>query len=36
MTNDLVFPENGEPEEIIAFIDMHGHSRNKNTFIYGP
>ena len=23
-------------EDIIAFIDMHGHSRKKNTFIYGP
>jgi len=24
------------PEEIMAFIDMHGHSRKKNVFIYGP
>ena len=23
-------------EEILAFIDMHGHSRKKNVFIYGP
>ena len=23
-------------EDIIAFIDMHGHSRKKNVFIYGP
>lgn len=24
------------PDDIIAFIDMHGHSRKKNVFIYGP
>ena len=23
-------------EEILAFVDMHGHSRKKNVFIYGP
>lgn len=23
-------------EDIMAFIDMHGHSRKKNVFIYGP
>ena len=23
-------------EEIMAFVDMHGHSRKKNVFIYGP
>lgn len=23
-------------EDIVAFIDMHGHSRKKNVFIYGP
>ena len=23
-------------EDILAFIDMHGHSRKKNVFIYGP
>ena len=30
----------GEPEtineDIMAFIDMHGHSRKKNVFVYGP
>jgi len=30
---------NGEPEvgdeDIVGFIDMHGHSRKKNVFIYG-
>ena len=24
------------PDDIVAFIDMHGHSRKKNVFIYGP
>ena len=23
-------------KSIIAFIDMHGHSRKKNVFMYGP
>lgn len=23
-------------DEVFAFIDMHGHSRKKNVFIYGP
>ena len=23
-------------DDIIAFVDMHGHSRKKNVFIYGP
>ena len=23
-------------EDILAFVDMHGHSRKKNVFIYGP
>mgnify|MGYP001947067967 CR=1 FL=1 len=23
-------------DEILAFLDMHGHSRKKNVFIYGP
>ena len=23
-------------EDIMAFIDMHGHSRKKNVFVYGP
>lgn len=23
-------------DDLIAFIDMHGHSRKKNVFIYGP
>ena len=23
-------------EDIMAFVDMHGHSRKKNVFIYGP
>ena len=36
MTSDLVFKKSGESEDIIAFIDMHGHSKKKNTFIYGP
>ena len=25
-----------QAEDVIAFVDMHGHSRKKNTFIYGP
>ena len=25
-----------QDEDIMAFIDMHGHSRKKNVFIYGP
>jgi hypothetical protein len=25
-----------EPEPITAFIDIHGHSRKKSIFIYGP
>jgi hypothetical protein len=25
-----------EPEPISAFIDIHGHSRKKSVFIYGP
>lgn len=25
-----------QEEDIYAFIDMHGHSRKKNVFIYGP
>ena len=25
-----------EGEDIMTFIDMHGHSRKKNVFIYGP
>ena len=25
-----------EGEDILTFIDMHGHSRKKNVFIYGP
>ena len=33
-------PENdeddGEENSVFAFIDMHGHSRKKNVFIYGP
>lgn len=28
--------EDGNDEDILAFIDMHGHSRKKNVFIYGP
>ena len=23
-------------EDIMAFVDMHGHSRKKNVFVYGP
>lgn len=43
MCEDLLF---GDPaknfgpitsvDDIVAFIDMHGHSRKKNVFIYGP
>lgn len=47
LANDLVYgpgeeskKDADEPEvmneEIMAFIDMHGHSRKKNVFIYGP
>jgi hypothetical protein len=25
-----------EENHILAFIDMHGHSRKKNAFMYGP
>jgi hypothetical protein len=25
-----------EENNIMAFIDMHGHSRKKNVFMYGP
>ena len=25
-----------EPEAIASFIDMHGHSRKKSVFFYGP
>ena len=28
--------EEKKEQEIFAFIDMHGHSRKKNVFIYGP
>ena len=27
---------NRDGKEIVSFIDMHGHSRKKNVFIYGP
>jgi murein tripeptide amidase MpaA len=30
---DLNVPDENE---IMAFIDMHGHSRKKNVFMYGP
>ena len=23
-------------DDIAAFVDMHGHSRKKNVFVYGP
>jgi len=23
-------------EDILCFVDMHGHSRKKNVFVYGP
>lgn len=36
LTSELINGKNGESEDILAFIDMHGHSRKKNTFIYGP
>jgi cytosolic carboxypeptidase protein 2/3 len=40
LVSSIVYP-NGEDEapendKIYAFIDMHGHSRKKNVFIYGP
>jgi len=25
-----------QDEDIMAYVDMHGHSRKKNVFIYGP
>jgi len=25
-----------EKSQVLAFVDMHGHSRKKNSFIYGP
>ena len=28
--------QNSSDDKIFAFIDMHGHSRKKNVFIYGP
>lgn len=33
----LEIKQNSEEDDpIVAFIDMHGHSRKKNVFIYGP
>jgi murein tripeptide amidase MpaA len=36
----LIKEEKGDPEskesQILAFVDMHGHSRKKNVFMYGP
>ena len=29
-------PDPTETKKILAFIDMHGHSRKKNVFMYGP
>lgn len=29
-------PDPESKEQILAFIDMHGHSRKKNVFMYGP
>jgi len=36
MIEELVYPKNGEAKEVLALVDMHGHSRKKNTFVYGP
>ena len=36
LTSELINSKDLEPEDIIALVDMHGHSRKKNTFVYGP
>jgi len=44
LVSQIVYPEGKsedaqqppEEERVFAFIDMHGHSRKKNVFIYGP
>jgi cytosolic carboxypeptidase protein 2/3 len=43
IVHNICFPDGEEeegvvPEEdkVFAFIDMHGHSRKKNVFVYGP
>lgn len=36
LISDIVNSEDQEDNEIFAYIDMHGHSRKKNVFIYGP
>eukprot|EP00347_Sterkiella_histriomuscorum_P022850 403336918 len=38
VNKDQLAPENEnlQEDEIFAFVDMHGHSRKKNVFIYGP
>lgn len=36
LTNELVFPKNADSEDVLLLVDMHGHSRKKNTFVYGP
>jgi hypothetical protein len=28
--------QEGDMDPILTFIDMHGHSKKKNVFIYGP
>jgi hypothetical protein len=43
IVHNICYPENEEETEgpldddkVFAFIDMHGHSRKKNVFVYGP
>lgn len=42
LVSSIVYPNGrtneppNEEDRIFAFIDMHGHSRKKNVFIYGP
>ena len=39
---EIVNPDENSSEdlngdnEVVAYIEMHGHSRKKNVFIYGP
>lgn len=30
------FSSFAKPDDVLAFVDMHGHSRKKNVFVYGP
>ena len=36
LVNSIKETAEDDPDPILAFLDIHGHSRKKNTFIYGP